>query len=63
MCVVFGERAVTSFKSNTMLLFKIKGEEVPIWKQLHTHTNQKNTIPPANEGDCDVFIVLSYCVA
>lgn len=30
---------------------------------MHAHTNQKNSIPAANEGDHDVFMLLSYCVA
>lgn len=30
---------------------------------VHAHTNEKNPIPAANEGDCDVFMLLSFCVA
>lgn len=30
---------------------------------VHTRTNQRNSSPAANEGDCDVFMLLSYCVA
>lgn len=30
---------------------------------MHVHANQNNPIPPANEGDHDVFMVLAYCVA
>ncbi len=29
----------------------------------HARTNQKNSSPAANEGDRDVFMLLSYCVA
>lgn len=30
---------------------------------VHARTNQRNSIPAANEGDRDVFMLLSYCVA
>lgn len=30
---------------------------------VHAHTNQRHSTPAANEGDRDVFMLLSYCVA
>lgn len=30
---------------------------------VHAPTNQRNSSPAANEGDHDVFMLLSYCVA
>lgn len=30
---------------------------------MHANTNERNSSPAANEGDRDVFMLLSYCVA